>query len=158
MSLISYLITMFAVLFWMFRVVIAVTTSLNVDIGLTPIDLTAEIVMLFVALFCLILIFRRQILGAILYIVSYGWYFGKDILNAVIQVQNGTQLSAMEILNVFIAFIAIILALAILVDITISKTRKGMSTKNNKKTDWFYKNEQFDREFDERADRNNYKF
>ena len=28
----------------------------------------------------------------------------------------------------------------------------------DKKTDWFYKNEQFDRKFDERADRNEYKF
>ncbi len=158
MSLISYLITMFAVLFWIFRLVIAVTTSLNIDIGFTPADLTAEIVMLFVALFCIVLIFKRQLLGAILYIVSYGWYFGKDILDAIIQIQNGTQLNTMQILNVFIAFIAIILALATLVDITINKTKKGMSDKNNKKTDWFYKNEQFDREFDERADRNNYKF
>ena len=30
--------------------------------------------------------------------------------------------------------------------------------KNKRKTDWFYKNEQFDRQFDDRADRNQYKF
>lgn len=156
MSLISYLITMFAGLFWIFRVVVAVTTSLNIDIGFTVPDLTAEIIMLFVALLCIVLIVRRQLIGAILYIVSYGWYFGKDILNAFIQIQNGEQLATMQAFNVFIAFIGVIIALATVVDIAINKNRKG-STKD-KKTDWFYKNEQFDREFDERADRNNYKF
>ena len=69
MSLISYLITMFAGLFWIFRVVVAVTTSLNIDIGFTVPDLTAEIIMLFVALLCIVLIIRRQLIGAILYIV-----------------------------------------------------------------------------------------
>ncbi len=156
MALISYLITMFAGLFWVFRVVIAVTASLGIDIGFTPADLTAEIVMLFVALLCLVLIVRRKLIGAIMYIISYGWYFGKDIADAVIQIQNGAQLTAMQGLNLFIAFIAVILALATVVDIGINKNRKG-STKD-KKTDWFYKNEQFDRKFDERADRNNYKF
>ncbi len=156
MSLISYLITMFAGLFWIFRVVVAVTTSLNIDIGFAVPDLTAEIIMLFVALLCIVLIVRRQLIGAILYMVSYGWYFGKDIVNAFIQVQNGEQLGTMQAFNVFISFIAVIIALATVVDIAINKNRKG-STKD-KKTDWFYKNEQFDREFDERADRNNYKF
>lgn len=156
MALISYLITMFAGLFWGFRVVIAVTTSLNIDIGFTPVDMTAEIVMLFVALFCLVLIVRRNLLGAILYLISYGWYFGKDIYSTFVQIQEGTQLTAIQALNVFVAFIAVIIALATVVDIGINKNRKG-STKD-KKTDWFYKNEQFDREYDERADRNNYKF
>lgn len=156
MSLISYLITMFAVLFWIFRVVVALTASLNVDIGFTPVDLTAEVVMLFVALFCLVLIVRRKLIGAILYIVSYGWYFGKDIVDAFIQIQQGNQLTSAQGLDIFVAFVAVIIALITLVDIGINKSRKG-STKN-KKTDWFYKNEQFDREYDERADRNNYKF
>ncbi len=156
MSLISYLITMFAGLFWIFRVVVAVTTSLNIDIGFTVPDLTAEVVMLFVALFCLVLIVRRKLIGAILYIISYGWYFGKDIVNVLIQIQQGNQLTATQGLDIFVAFVAIIIALITLVDIVINKNRKG-STKD-KKTDWFYKNEQFDREYDERADRNNYKF
>ena len=156
MALISNLITMFAGLFWIFRVVVALTMSLDVNIGFTVPNLTEEIVMLFVTLLCLVLIVRRKLLGAILYAISYGWYFGKDILNVVIQIQNGETLNASQMLNVFVAFIAVILAISTVVDIGINKNRKG-STKD-KKTDWFYKNEQFDREFDERADRNNYKF
>lgn len=156
MALISYLITMFAGLFWIFRVVVALTMSLDVNIGFTVPNLTEEIVMLFVTLLCLVLIVRRKLLGAILYAISYGWYFGRDILNVVIQIQNGETLNASQGLNVFVAFIAVILALSTVVDIGINKNRKG--TTKDKKTDWFYKNEQFDREFDERADRNNYKF
>lgn len=156
MSLVSYLITMFAGMFWIFRVIVAVTTSLNIDIGITSPDLTVEIIMLFVTLFCLALVVRRNLLGAILYVIAYVWYFGTDIFNAFMQVQTGQALASDQAFKVFIAFIAVILAVATLVDITINKNRKG-STKN-KKTDWFYKGEQFDREFDERADRNNYKF
>lgn len=156
MSLISYLITMFAGMFWVFRVIITVTTSLNRSLGFEITDLTAEIVMLFVALFCLVLIIRRHLLGAILYVVSYGWYFGGQIFSAFSQMADGTQLTSAQAVNVFFSFIAIILALATLLDIGINKNRKGNT--RDKKTDWFYKNEQFDREFDERADRNNYKF
>lgn len=156
MALISYLITIFAGLFWLFRVVITLTTSLNINLGFVIPDLTAEIVMLFVTLVCLALIVRRKLIGAVMYVVSYGWYFGKDIFNAVLQIQQGEQLTAMQGLNVFIAFVAVILATATLVDVGVNQNRKG-STKD-KKTDWFYKNEQFDREYDERADRNNYKF
>lgn len=156
MSLISYLITMFAGLFWIFRVVVAVTMSLNIDIGFNVPDLTAEIVILFVTLLALVLIVRRQFIGAIIYAISYGWYFGKDVVDAFVQIQGGAQLSGVQALNVFVAFIALVLALATVVDIGINKNRKG-STKD-KKTDWFYKNKEFDREFDERADRNNYKF
>ena len=41
-------------------------------------------------------------------------------------------------------------------DILVNKNRS--LGKDNKSGDWFYKNEAFDREFDERADRNQYKF
>ncbi len=156
MSLVSYLITMFAGLFWIFRVVIAVTMSLNIDLGFNVPDLTTEIVILFITLICLVLVVRRNIAGAIMYAMTYGWYFGKDIVNAVAQIQGGTQLSQSDGLNVFMAFVAVILAVATIVDIALNKNRKG-STKD-KKTDWFYKNGDFDREFDERSDRNNYKF
>lgn len=156
MSLISYLITMFAGLFWLFRVVIAVTMSLNINLGFNVPDITTEIIILFITLICLALIVRRNIAGAIMYAMTYGWYFGKDLVDAVMQVQSGVSLSQADALNVFMAFVAIILALATVVDIALNKNRKGCT--KNKKTDWFYKNGDFDREFDERADRNNYKF
>ena len=58
-------------------------------------------------------------------------------------------------MDMFVALIAIALPIAAVFDILLDKTR----TKNpvNKETDWFYKNEQYDRKLDERADKNNYR-
>ena len=56
--------------------------------------------------------------------------------------------------NVMVDFIAIILAAAVVLNIIISKTRK---VSNKKGTDWFYQGEKYDRELDERADKNNYR-
>ena len=49
----------------------------------------------------------------------------------------------------------IILPLAVLIDLLLDRGRKEHPV--DKKTDWFYKNEKFDRELDERADKNNYR-
>jgi len=44
----------------------------------------------------------------------------------------------------------------VLFDLLFDKNRKEHPV--DKKTDWFYKNENFDRKLDERADKNHYKF
>lgn len=155
MAFISYLITMFAVMFWGFRVVVAVTASLNIDIGFMPEDLTVEIIILFVTLACLALVVRRKLVGAVCYFITYAWYFGMDLFKAISTIANGQTLGSMEMLKVFVSMLAIILALATIVDIGINKNRKGSTS--DKKTDWFYKNDQFDRKLDERADKNNYR-
>ena len=49
--------------------------------------------------------------------------------------------------------LGIILAFAVLVDLAVDKGRKP----KDKKTDWFYANEQYDRQLDDRADKNNYR-
>ena len=43
----------------------------------------------------------------------------------------------------------------VLLDLLMDKNRKNHP--KDKKTDWFYDNEQFDRKMDERADKNNYR-
>ena len=58
--------------------------------------------------------------------------------------------------DILFAFIGIILPVAILFDLLLDKNRKEHPV--DKKTDWFYKNENFDRKLDERADKNHYKF
>ena len=40
-------------------------------------------------------------------------------------------------------------------DLLLDKNRK--ENPKDKKTDWFYKNEEFDRKLDDRADKNNYR-
>lgn len=61
-----------------------------------------------------------------------------------------------DYINVFISIIGIILPFIIFVDIGFSQSSKK-TTNKTKKTDWFYQNEEFDRKYDERADKNQYK-
>ena len=81
-------------------------------------------------------------------------YFGYGIYLSVVNFQEGQSISS-EIPTIFISAVAILLSLVTLIDISVSRSKvvKG----NDKKTDWFYQNEDYDRKLDERADKNNYR-
>ena len=61
-SMFSYLITMFGGMFWLFRLIIAVTYTMSIDIGIEPLNFNIEVILLFVTLFCMILIVKRNII------------------------------------------------------------------------------------------------
>ena len=154
-SMFSYLITMFGAMFWLFRAVVAVTYTMSIDFGIVPINITTEIILLFVTLICMILIVKRNIIGALAYFVGYGLYFGTDLYNGIINITNG-QAVGTDYLSIFISFIGVLIPFLTVMDIFLNKERKG-STKDSK-TDWFYTNEEYTRKLDERADKNQYKF
>ena len=58
-------------------------------------------------------------------------------------------------MNLFVSMVGIILPVAVMLDLIADKNRKAHP--KDKKTDWFYTNQKFDRELDERADKNNYR-
>ena len=60
-----------------------------------------------------------------------------------------------EYLSALVSFIALVLPIAILLEIIFDKYNKK-NYKDNK-TDWYYNNEEHDRKYDERADKNNYR-
>lgn len=152
----TMLLIMFGVMFWISRIVVAIVTQMGIDlVGIVSWNLTYEIILIFVTVVCLILIAKRKIIGSILYLILYGYYFGTDILNRVGQLSQEGGMTFENISNLFIACIGIALAIAILVDAITLKAKKGKPKKQ--KTDWFYGNKDFDRKFDERADRNEYK-
>ena len=148
----NWMIAMFMILYWGFRVVVAYMAANYSEFFVQPINLTVEIILLFVTVICIILVFKRQIIGAIIYFLSYLAYFGLDLFNAILPVFSGGTLEA-DYMTAFTSFLGIILAFAVLVDLSIDKGRKP----KDKKTDWFYTNKDYDRQFDDRADRNNYK-
>ena len=95
-------------------------------------------------------------MGALIYLLAYGMYFGTDVVSKVgLLIEDSSQLSASGYLGLIISFIGIILPIAVLLDLLADKGRKAHPT--DKKTDWFYKNEQYDRKLDDRADKNNYR-
>jgi len=154
-SVSSYLLLFFMIMFWIFRIVVAFTTSMGMEIGFTPLDMNMEIILLFVTLLCVLLITKRKLLGAIIYVISYGMYFGVDVYNNIMKILDGAVLTLQEGSNLLMSFIGIVIPIAVLFDLLIDKNRKAHPV--DKKTDWFYKNEQYDRKIDERADQNQYK-
>lgn len=154
-SMFSLLITMFGGMFWLLRVVVAITYSMSIDFPITPLNFTTEIILLFVTLICMVFIVKRNIIGALVYFVVYGLYFGTDLYNNVTNIINGQAIVA-DYLSLFISFLGVLIPFLIVMDIFLNKEGKG-STKD-KKTDWFYTNEEYTRKLDERSDKNQYKF
>lgn len=154
----TWMLVMFIVMFWAFRVMIAISAELNWEMGaLKPLNTQVEIILLFVVLACLIFIVKRKLIGALVYLMAYGLYFGTDIVTNISvlinAVENGMNMNLY--INLLMSLIGIILPIATLLDLLMDKARKA--NPKDKKTDWFYDNEQFDRKLDERADKNNYR-
>lgn len=154
-NLSSWLIVMFMIMFWAFRVIVAITGTMGMDFMVKPIDNNIEVILLFVVLILVPFIFKRKMIGAIVYLIAYGWYFGRGLFINVLNLINGEAMAAATYLEMFIALIAITLPIVAIFDILFDKSR--MKNPVDKQTDWFYKNEQYDRKLDERADKNNYK-
>lgn len=154
-SVFSYLITMFGGMFWIFRAIVAITYSLSIDFPVTPLNFTIEIILLFATLVCMIFIIKRNIIGALAYFVAYGFYFGTDLYNGIMNIINGQPVMS-DYLTLFVSFIGVLIPFLTVMDIFLNKNRVGAA--KDKKTDWFYKNKDYDRQYDERADRNQYKF
>ncbi len=153
-SIASYLLTIFMVMFWIFRVIVAFTASMGIDIGFVPMNMNMEIILLFFCIPCIILVAKRKLIGAILYIIAYGAYFGIDLLNIVTGIMSGST-TLVEYTRALSSFIGIVLPIAVLFNLLADKSR--MAHPVDKKTDWFYKNKEFDRKLDSRADKNQYR-
>ena len=149
-SVTNWLMILLAIMFWIFRVVVTFCQTMNIDFMIQPINTNTEIAILFATFICIILLLKQNIIGGLAYFGIYAWYFGTEAVNLIINNEN------IQILNLVIYIFAVLLAFANLIYILASKvaTKKAHG---NKKTDWFYKGEQFDRSIDERADKNNYR-
>lgn len=153
-SMASYLLLIFMVMFWVFRLIVAFTSSIGQDIGFAPMNINVEIVLLFITLVSIALVGKRKLIGAILYLVSYGFYFGVDLYNIVMAIVAGSN-TIVDYTNALASFIGVVLPVSVFFNMLIDKNRTNHPV--DKKTDWFYKNEQFDRKLDERADKNQYR-
>ena len=152
----TYLLVMFMVVFWIIRIIITLESELGKDfMGVTPINEGFEIAILFATLLCLILVVKRKMLGSLLYLTLHAIYFGGDVTEKLNIMARNEPLTVAQSTDLIFSMIGIILPLAVLIDLLLDKNRKN--NPKDKKTDWFYKNEDFDRKLDDRADKNNYR-
>ena len=143
-------------LFWVLRIVITLASQLGKSfMGIVPMNETFEIAILFLTLLCVVLIVKRKMIGSLLYLTIHAIYFGGDVTNKLNILARNETLTLAQSTEFMYSLIGIILPLAVLLDLLLDKNRK-MNPKDEK-TDWFYKNEQFDRKLDDRADKNNYR-
>ncbi|MCI8397027.1 MAG: hypothetical protein HFJ52_05195 [Clostridia bacterium] len=149
-NLTTYLFVIFMIMFWIFRIIVAFCYNLGIDFITEPTDLTFEIILLFLTFLSIILVIKRSTLGGIIYIIGNGLYFGTTIFNAI------TSETQMNYSDIIFSALGILLPILVLFDLLLDQNRKAHPV--DKKTDWFYKNKDFDRQYDERADRNQYKF
>ncbi len=153
-NLSSWLIAIFAFMFWGFRVITTVLYSLGTEFVAVPIDLTMEIVLLFITFICICLITKRKLLPTIIYLIAHGMYYGYYLYQNIVGIMSGAG-TLESYMSLLIAFVGIIIPIAAVFDVLLDKNRKAHPV--DKKTDWFYKNKQFDRKMDDRADKNQYR-
>lgn len=157
----TLLITMFMVMFWMFRAIVALCTQFSIDfMGIVAYNFNWEVIIAFATLLCIVLFVKRKLLGSLLYLLLYGVYFGEHfITNIITLIQGQGTLGLSFIMNLLVDLIAILLALFALLDMLADKGRKVKPI--DRKTDWYFKNEKYDEELkarDKREDKNEYKF
>lgn len=153
----TWLLVIFMLMFWVFRIIVAITGEMNMSFPFTPLNQNVEVMLLFVTLLCVILVAKRKIVGGLIYLTAYGLYFGIDLVNNIQILLNAVQgnVDITAFTNLFASLIAMILAIGVILDLAMDKGRKA--NPKDKKTDWFYTNSQYDRDIDERADKNQYR-
>ena len=153
-NLSSWLIAIFAFMFWGFRVVATVMYSIGTEFVAPPMDMTMEIALLFITFICICFIAKRKLIPTLIYLVAHALYYGIYLYQNIMAMLEGTS-PINDYMTLFVALIGIAIPLAAFFDVLLDKNRKAHAT--DKKTDWFYKNEQYDRKMDDRADRNQYR-
>ena len=155
MTLFGYLMAGVAGIFWLFRVIVAFCATTGKAFSIVPLNVTAEIVVIFISFIGIVLVLKRKMLGAIIYMISNFAYFGVDLYKSIASIiEEGTSISSHP--NLIFSAIGVISPFLIFANIGLNTGKK--SAGNNKNTDWFYKTTEHDRVYDERADRNQYKF
>ena len=158
-SLTSWLTTMFLAMFWIFRVILTISVqngAANDFGGFIVFNDTFEIVMLFVSILSFVLIIRRMVIGGIIYLVGYGWYFGSYLISTAIpSLTSGEAIDMGVAQNAFIAVLGILLGIVATLNIVLEKSKSKHDS--NDKTNWFFDNKDYDRKMDDRADKNQYR-
>lgn len=147
----TWMILAIAVVFWILRIIASYTNAMAIDFMVKPINEEIEIALLFVALFCFVLIAKRKLLGIIVYIVAYWGYFGADLIKAIMDINS----LSFDYVSALFSLVGVALPAFALFDWLFDRNKQVHPV--DKKTDWFYKNKEYDRKLDKRADKNNYR-
>ncbi len=149
-----YLIIMFMVMLLIFRFIVLFTTSLAIDFPVKSYNQAMEVGVIFINLVCIILFTKTKLIGGILYVATAFIYYGFEFIKIFPSIINST-------ISLELAIQAIILIIELVIPIfaffILLYDKKQEIAPTDKKTDFFYKGNQYDRKYDDRADKNNYR-
>lgn len=157
----TWLIAMFAIMFWFFRAIVALCAQYSIDLlGIIPYDFNMEVVISFLIIIVIILIVKRKMIGSLLYLLIYGTYFGNHFISNILLISKNNSIITLDFgLNLICDLIGILLPIFAVIDMLVDRNRKLNPI--DKKTDWYFKNEEYDKQLkerDSREDKNQYKF
>lgn len=150
----NYLIIMLSVMLFIFRLIVVFTTTMGIEFMVQAININYEIALLLIMLVSIILMSKNKLSGAIIFVVSSLAYYGPTLLTQITFAMSNT-ISIEVAMELVISLICIVIPIFAFFIIAFAKEQEKRPV--DKKTDFFYKNEAYDRKYDERADRNNYR-
>lgn len=146
MAVISYLLNFFAIMFVGYRAYITLNYTKNIQMSVVPLNFTIEVIILFASILLIYMMFKRKLVGGIIFFGIYVSYFGTVVIT---QISNGFNE------NIFMSILGILIALLNFLDLLFNNSRIGKP--GDKKTDWFYKNKKYEQDDDPRKDKNRYR-
>ena len=150
----NYLIIMLSVLLFIFRLVVVFTFTMGIEFAVTPLNVNFEIGLLFIMIISIILMSKNKLLGPIILVISSIAYYGPDLLTRLTNLSN-SGMSINTAIQLLVSVIGIVIPIFAFFIIAFAKEQEKRPV--DKKTDFFYKNEAYDRKYDDRADKNNYR-
>ena len=150
----NYLIIMFSVMLFIFRLIVVFTAMIGIEFIVEPVNISYEMILLFIMLICIILMSKNKLSGAIVLVIASVAYYGPSLLEQITYMSSNS-IGIETAIQLIISVICIIITIFAFFIIAFAKEQEKRPV--DKKTDFFYKNEAYDRELDERADKNNYR-
>lgn len=150
----NYLIIMFSIMLFIFRLIVVFTSTMGIEFIVEPINIEYEIILLFIMIISIILMSKNKLSGAVILVVASIIYYGPSLLEQITYMFSNT-VSVETAMQAVISVICLIIPIFAFFIIAFAKEQEKRPV--DKKTDFFYKNEAYDRKYDERADKNNYR-
>ena len=149
----NYLIIMFSIMLFIFRLIVVFTSTMGIEFIVEPINVNYEIALLFIMIISIILMSKNKLSGAIILTVASIAYYGPSLLGQVTSLSSGVGLDS--VMQTMVSLVCIVIPIFAFFIIAFAKEQEKRPV--DKKTDFFYKTDKYDIKYDERADRNNYK-
>lgn len=149
----NYLIIMLTVILFIFRLIVVITSTMGIEFMIQPINVNYELALLFVMIICIILMSKNKLSGAVILSIASIAYYGPTLLGQITGLSTGVNINSA--LEAVVSLACVIIPIFAFFIIAFAKEQEKRPV--DKKTDFFYKGDTYDRKYDDRADKNNYR-